>query len=202
MIAAGMAALLIRFQPPRAVRGVGEAAVAATLVLFAVSLWMLWRQPALISSALGLAPRLKRHADRMKEIETRIYTFTSRHRGALPGLAAAEIGFHALGVLEIFVTLWILAGHPPALLTAFILETANRLITVVFKVVPLRLGVDEAATAYFAQVLGLGVRPGLSMAIVRRVRVLFWAVAGGLILVREGLTRRAPQLPQDQVERG
>ena len=202
MIAAGMIALLARFQLDPAIRGIGELAVGGTIGLFAAALWLLWRQPALISRALGLAPRLKRHADRMKEIETRIYTFTSRHRGALPGLAAAEIGFHALGVLEIFVTLWILAGHPPAVLTAFILETANRLITVVFKVVPLRLGVDEAATAYFAQVLGLGVRPGLSMAIVRRVRVLFWAVAGGLILVREGLTRRAPQLPQDQVERG
>src|SRR5262249_48388510 len=42
-------------------------------------------------------------------------------------------------------------------LTAFILETTNRFITVVFKFVPLRLGVDEAATAGFAQ-QGLGVR--------------------------------------------
>jgi hypothetical protein len=202
MIAAGMVALLIRFHPPRAVQGVGVAAVAATAALFAVSLWMLWRQPALISRALGVAPQLRRRAARMKEIETRIYTFASRHRAALPALAAAEMGFHALGVLEIFITLWILAGQPPPLLTAFILETANRLITVVFKFVPLRLGVDEAATAYVSQVLGLGARPGLSMAIIRKLRVLFWALAGGALLVREGLARPASQLPQDQIERG
>jgi len=88
------------------------------------------------------------------------------------------------------------------MMTAFILETANRLVTVVFKIVPLRLGVDEAATAYVSQLLGLGSRPGLSMAIIRKVRMLVWALAGGVLLVREGFTPRAPQLPQDQAERG
>lgn len=202
MIAAGMVALLVRFQLPSAIRGVGEAAVAGTLLLFALALWMLWRQPALISRALGIAPPLRRHAVRLQEIESRIYTFASRHRRALPGLAAAEMGFHALGVSEIYLTLWLLNGAPPALITAFILETANRLVTVVFKIVPLRIGVDEAATAYVSQVLGLGTRPGLSMAIIRKVRMLFWALAGGVLLVREGFAPRTPQLPQDQAEGG
>lgn len=202
MIAAGTVALLIRFQLPSAIRGVGEAAVAGTLLLFALALWMLWRQPALISRALGLAPPLRRHAGRLEAIESQIYTFAARHRRALPGLAAAETGFHALGVTEIYLTLWVLNGAPPALMTAFILETANRLVTVVFKIVPLRLGVDEAATAYVSQLLGLGTRPGLSMAIIRKVRMLFWALAGGVLLVREGFAPRSPQLPQDQAERG
>jgi hypothetical protein len=88
--------------------------------------------------------------------------------------------------------LWLLNRTPPPLLTAFILETTNRLITVVFKFVPLRLGVDEAATAFLTQqVLGLGARAGLSTAIVRKVRMLFWAIAGGLVLVREGLNPSA-----------
>ena len=202
MIAAGTVALLARFQLPSAIRGAGEAAVAGTLLLFALALWMLWRQPALISRALGLAPPLRRHAERFEAIETQIYTFASRHRSALPGLAAAEMGFHALGVTEIYLTLWVLNGTAPALMTAFILETANRLVTVVFKIVPLRLGVDEAATAYVSQLLGLGTRPGLSMAIIRKVRMLFWALTGGVLLVREGFAPRSPQLPQDQAERG
>jgi hypothetical protein len=32
--------------------------------------------------------------------------------------------------------------------------------------------------------------------------MLFWALVGGVLLVREGFTHRAPQLPRDQVERG
>ena len=156
MIAAGMVALLFRFDLPSAMRGIGEASIAAALLLFAVALWLLWRQPALISRALGVAPRLSHHAGRIRALEEEVYTFAARHTGALPALAAAELTFHALGVAEVHVTLWLLYGAPPQLLTSFILETTNRLITVVFKFVPLRLGVDEAATALFTQVLGLG----------------------------------------------
>jgi lysylphosphatidylglycerol synthase-like protein len=188
MIAAGTMALLARFELPAVMRTAGYVAIAATVVLFAVALALLWRQPALVSRAIGFAPRLTKYADRVRALEAEIYTFASRHRRALPGLAAAEIGFHALGVAEGYITLWLLSGAPPAWMTAFTLEAANRLITVVFKVVPLRLGVDEAAMAFLTQqILGVA-RPGLSMAIVRKVRVLFWAVAGGLVLVREGLS--------------
>jgi hypothetical protein len=189
MIAAGMVALLTCFQLPAAIRQVGEVSIAATVVLFVAALVLLWRQPALVSRALQFAPRLTRHADRVRALEAEVYSFASRRRGAVPGLAAAEVGFHALGVAEAYLTLWLLNGVPPPLITAFVVETTNRLIIVVFKFVPLRLGVDEAATAFLTQqVLGLGARPGLSMAIVRKVRVLFWAVVGGLVLVREGLT--------------
>jgi len=204
MIAVGMVALLFRFELPAAIRDVGEIAIAATIVLFAVALWLLWRQPALISRALGVISRshrtspLHRHAVRVRELEEQIYTFASRHRTALPAIASMEAGFHALGVAEIFLTLWLLYGAPPALLTAFILETTNRLITVVFKFVPLRLGVDEAATALFTQVLGLGANTGVTLGIVRKARVLAWTIAGGILLTREGLVPRAPEVPEGQ----
>ena len=190
MIAAGMVALLVQFQLPSAFARVGQLVVAATLALFVVALWLLWRQPALISRALGLAPPLRKHADRVRELESQIYTFASRHRGALPALALAELGFHALGIAEVYLTLWLL-NAPASLLTAFIFEAANRLLTVVFKFVPLRLGVDEAGTAWFAILIGLTAKTGLSLGIVRKARVLFWTAAGGLLLVRQGFSARA-----------
>src|ERR1051326_5185358 len=197
MIAADMIALLAAFELPSdsngaVMRGVGEIAIASTIVLFAIALWMLWRQPAIISRALGLAPRLRTHADRIRALEVEIYSFASRHPAKLAPLAAAEVGFHAFGVLEVYLTLWLLAGAPPSLLTAFLFETVNRLLTVVFKFVPLRLGVDEAGTAAFATMIGLAAKTGLSLAIVRKVRVLFWAGLGGLLLVRTGVRRSAP----------
>jgi hypothetical protein len=191
MIAAGMVALLVRFQVPAGVRGVGELAIAATFALFVTALWMLWRQPALVSRAVGSAPPFRKHADRIRTMEEQIYTFASRHRSALPALGLIEIGFHVLGVTEIYLTLWLINGTAPALLTAFLFETANRLITVVFKVVPLRLGVDEVGTAGFAMLIGLQPNTGLTLAIIRKARMLFWAAAGGLLLVREGLSGRA-----------
>lgn len=190
MIAAGMVAMLVRFQLPPDVRGVGELAIAGTFTLFVTALWMLWRQPALMSRALAVAPPLRKHADRVRQLEEEIYTFAARHRAALPALAAAEIGFHVLGVAEIYLTLWLLNVTAPTLLTAFLFETANRLITVVFKFVPLRLGVDEAGTAIFAPLIGLPAKTGLALAIIRKARMLFWAAAGGVLLVREGLSAR------------
>jgi hypothetical protein len=212
MIAAGMIALLFRFTPPPALQNVGEAAIAGTVVLFAVALWLLWRQPALISRSLEIlgAFRLKAEATRVetsaeatprgriRELEQQIYGFARRRRAALPAVVAAEAAFHALGVAEVHLTLSLLYGTAPPLLTSFIFETANRLITVVFKFVPLRLGVDEAGTAVFAQVLGLGTQTGVALAIVRKVRVLFWTAAGGILLLREGLSARTPR----SVDRG
>src|SRR3954470_13371942 len=92
MIGAGMIALLTHFTLPSAIRGIGQLAVAATVVLFAVALVLLWRQPALVSRALGFAPRLARHSDRVRALEAEIYSFAARHRRAIPGLAAAEVG--------------------------------------------------------------------------------------------------------------
>ena len=193
MIAAGMIALLFAFELPAdatgtVMRTAGEIAIAATMALFAVALWLLWRQPAIVSRVLGLAPALRTHADRIHALERDVYSFASRHPGKLPPVIAAEAGFHALGVAEVYVTLWLLAGMPPPVLTSFLFETASRLLIVVFKFVPLRLGVDEAGTAAFATMIGVAAQTGLSLAIVRKVRVLFWTAAGGLLLVRRGVT--------------
>jgi hypothetical protein len=189
MIAAGMVALVFFFRVPPSVRAISEAAVTVAVLLFAAALWLLWRQPAIVARALGMKPRLERHAARVRTIEERIYSFASRHSPRLPGIGAAEVGFHALGVVEVYLTLRLLGNGQPTFLTCFILETANRLIQIVFKVVPLRLGVDEAATAWFTDLLGLGPTTGVALAIVRKVRMLFWTASGGVLLIREGLVR-------------
>jgi hypothetical protein len=49
-----------------------------------------------------------------------------------------------------------------SLLQAMVLETVNRVITVVFKFVPLRVGVDEAGSALLTAALGLGPAPQAS----------------------------------------
>ena len=187
MIAAGMTVLIVEYELPAALHSAGEIALAATAVLFGAALWLLWRQPPIVSRAVGVAPVLGRHVDRIRDLEQSVYSFASRRPGAVAGMVLAEIAFHALGVAEIYVTLWFLLGAAPTALTAFILETTNRLIVVVFKFVPLRLGVDEAGTALFTQVLGLGTNTGVAIAIIRKLRVLFWTGAGGIVMMKRGL---------------
>ena len=72
-----------------------------------------------------------------------------------------------------------------------------------FKVVPLRLGVDEAGTAGFATLIGLPAKTGLALAIIRKARMLFWAAAGGVLLVREGFTpgrRKSPRIRRKRLK--
>ena len=82
----------------------------------------------------------------------------------------------------------------PTLLTAFILETVNRVINIAFKFVPLRTGVDEAGTGMLSKVLGFTTAIGVTLAIVRKARDIFWATIGVVLMVRSGLSIR-PQHP-------
>jgi hypothetical protein len=63
----------------------------------------------------------------------------------------------------------------------------NRLINVAFKFVPLRLGVDEAGSGLLAQILGYGSAVGVTLALVRKVRMLVWTGVGVIFLASRGL---------------
>jgi hypothetical protein len=196
MIAAGAIALLLRADVAAPLRNAGEIAIGGVFTVYLATLWMLWRRPAVLSQGVALVARwassasLDARVAKVRALEDQVYTFTSRRRHALLPLAALELAFHALGVLEVHLTLWMLLPEPPSILVSFILEAVNRLITVAFKFVPVQVGVNEAGTVLATQILGLGFQPGLTLAIVRKARILFWMLVGTALLVRHGLTAR------------
>ena len=192
-IAAGMAALLLVFDIPTVLREISEVAIVAVVLLFAVAIVVIWRQPAVVSRTVGaLLPGSfgRARLERLRDVEVQIYTFASRRGLAMLPLIGAEVMFHALGVLEGYVTLWLLVGSPPSLVIAFIVETVNRLITVAFKFVPMQVGVNEAGSALLTTVLGLGAASGTTLGLVRKVRMLCWTGVGVLLLINHGLTAR------------
>ena len=76
-------------------------------------------------------------------------------------------------------------------MTAFILESVNRVINVAFKFIPLRMGVDEAGTGKVSKVLLFTEATGVTLAIVRKARDVFWAAVGMTLLVQRGISLRA-----------
>jgi hypothetical protein len=189
-IAAGMAALLFVFEIPWQLREIGELAIAAVALTFGLAVVLLWMRPAVVSRTLALVlpgSASERRIARVRALENQIYTFASRRGLLMVPIVGAEVLFHALGVLEAYITLWWLLGAQPQLLIAFILEAAGRLLTVVFKFVPLQMGVSEAGTAFLTGVLGLGPTLGTTLGLVRKVRMICWTAAGTLLLVRRGL---------------
>ena len=190
MIGAGTIALLFAFDVPVAVREISEAAVALVVIIFAVALVMLWRKPAILSRWLPLAggpgATVRSKAEKVRALEAEIYSFAARRPAGLTATLTCEGLFHTLGVLEAFITIWLLTDAQPTVLVAFIMETAQRLMTVVFKVVPFQLGVGEAATTVFTRMLGLGDTLGLNFALARRARIAVWAAVGALLLIQKG----------------
>ena len=144
MIAAGITALLLRGGLERELRLAAEIGIALVLAIYVGATWVLMRQPAVLSRVLivvaRIAPALGRphRIDKVRRLEQEIYTFAARRRGTAGAIVAAELIFHALGVLEVYVALWLLLGEAPSIVTSFILETANRLIIVLFKFIPMQ----------------------------------------------------------------
>jgi hypothetical protein len=197
VIAAGTIALLLRGGLASDLRLAAEIAIAAVLATYVALAWVLVRRPAVLSRAVAVigrasdSPALHARMEKVRRLEHDIYTFASRRRESIGPIVATELGFHALGVLEIHLTLWLLTGGPPPLVTSFILETANRLVTVAFKFVPMQQpGLNEAGTVIVAQVLGLTPQIAGTVALVRRARMVFWQLAGTGLLVRHGVTAR------------
>ena len=98
-------------------------------------------------------------------------------------------------MIEIYVSLHFISVQPPTRFTAFILESVNRVITMAFKFVPLRMGIDEAGTGKVSQVLQYSEAVGVTLAIVRKGRDLFWAGVGMALLVHRSWSWRATREP-------
>lgn len=167
--------------------------VGAQVVLGAVMLgalagvWAMRRQPAILSRVAGFVAhwsgRGRTAPDRLRELEVHFYAVL---RWPWPRIAHAilwETAFHAAAVAEVFLILQLLpASRQASLLEAFVLESTGRLIVVAFKFVPYRLGVDEAGSAMIARALALDPAVGVALALVRRLRILFWNAIGLTLL--------------------
>ena len=161
------------------------------------------RQYRFISVGLGFLHRRglsEKWLANGRVLEDRVYGFYHRSAARFLPILLLEGCFHLAGVLEIYTTLsFISVGQKPTLFTAFILESVNRVINLAFKFVPLRIGIDEAGTGKAASVLQFTVTTGVTLAIIRKARDLFWTIVGLLLLVQRGWSLRAAARAADDV---
>ncbi len=199
VIAGGLAALPFLLQAPGRLWLTTTVVVLALAALLVGAHWVI-RSRVPVGSALlawlrgrGIAPRLvARGAERARTLEDRMHALYPRGWSRLLPVALLELAFHACAVVEIFLVLSLIGPRHPTLLDAFVLESTNRLIAVVFRFVPLRIGVDEAGTGLVADLLAFGTAAGVTLAIVRKGRMLVWTALGMAALVGRGLSPGFP----------
>lgn len=194
-ISSGMIALLLSFSLPQGMRLGSFAVLGVVLIVVVLGTVLIGKQVRFISGTASFLHRRglsDKWIEKGRTMEDRIYGFYRRHRARFIPILLLEACFHLAGVCEIYVTLsFISPQQPPTFLTAFILESVNRVITMAFKFIPLRLGVDEAGTGKVSKVLLFTEAAGVTLAIVRKARDVFWAAIGMALLLQRGLSLRA-----------
>jgi len=193
-IFSGMVALLLSFTLPKGLRLVSFITLAVIAVVIALGAVLIAKRLRFISGSAKFLHRRglnEEWVEKAGSLEDRIYGFYQRNSARFLPIILLEFCFHLAGVTEIYVTLsFISPDQPPTFLTAFILESVNRVITVAFKFIPLRMGVDEAGTGRVSKVLQFTMTTGVTLAIVRKARDVFWAATGMILLLQRGLSLR------------
>ena len=194
-ILSGMIALLLNFHLPKGLRIASIVTLVVIVLVIGLVCLLIRKQLRFISGPAGFLQRRglnPKWVEKGGTLENRIYGFSQRNRSLFLPILLLEACFHLAGVLEIYVTLlFISPQQPPTFFTAFILESVNRVINVAFKFIPLRMGVDEAGTGKVSKVLQFAEATGVTLAIIRKGRDVFWAAVGMILLLQRGLTLRA-----------
>ena len=185
----GVAVLFLKFSVPDALRNASLMLVAAMAAVLAGGLWLIWKKPALVSATLARftrfagtrVPDYERFIEKIRTLETSSYAFVRAKPGRLAGVMSCEAAFHVLSVTEAWIALYFL-GHASIAL-AIVLDTVQRMINVIFRVVPLKIGVDETFSGLMSHALGFGSALGVTMGVIRKIRVIFWSLIG-LVLLR------------------
>ena len=192
MVMAGAVALLANFGLQESVRAAMLAALVAVFLLVAAAVVVInrrWKLGSGLASWLASmlirdeAKRAKIEAEiaHLRELEAYVFDFYSRRPLDFLLVALCELAFHCAGVLEIYATLRLI-GVDLTLATAFMLESVNRAINIAFIFVPALVGVDEMLTKLLTETLQLGGIAGVTLAIVRKIRMFFWIGIGLVFL--------------------
>jgi hypothetical protein len=124
--------------------------------------------------------------ERLAGVRRSVLGFSTANPGRLWQAFGLGMTFHVLAVIEVYLTLgWIDPAGAPTFSQSVVFEALNRVQMLAFKFVPFRVGVDEALTGALAPALSVPAAVGVTLAVVRKVRNLFWA-AVGLALMATG----------------
>jgi Lysylphosphatidylglycerol synthase TM region len=179
---------LQRANVPPGLEQISELILAAVAIAAIVSVWIVRTRPAVLSKFAPFVSKLAGKADAsaesLRELEAHIYAVPQWPIGRIAHVGLWEVAFHIGAVAEVWLVLRLLVPDI-TVAEAFLLESAGRFVTVAFKFVPYRLGIDEAGSGAVATALGLPPATGVTLALIRRLRIIVLNAVGLLRLVRK-----------------
>ena len=136
---------------------------------------------------------LEKRALQIRSFEEAVHGFYKNHRRLFFLLLGLEFSTHWIGVFEAWWILYWLLGKG-AWQAALLVESINRLINSCFSIIPLRMGVDEGAMALLLMSISYPASVGISLALLRKVRLLVWMVPGLFLIGKYSFSGISRQL--------
>jgi len=191
----GVVLVLVKLAPSHPSGWLAGALVICFLAFVAVACWMVRRRILPLGKSLDYLKRVRpgwaflyRYEQDLRAIEGGTHDFLLTRKGLLLGLFGLEFATNFTGIGEAYLILKATTAHA-SLLAAYLVESANRAVQLVFAFVPLGLGVDEGTTAAMLRALGYGAGEGVSLAIIRKIRTVFWVALGLLLAAKYSFAR-------------
>ena len=192
MVMAGAIALLAGFGLNESMRTAALIALAVVIALVAapvVSISRRWKIGSSLLSALGglvardetRRGRIEAKIDRLRELEDYVFDFYARRPRDFFILVLCQATFHLAGAVEIYLTLRLM-GLDVGFVAAGAFESVNRAINMAFTFVPALVGVDEAGTGALVKAAGFDFDHGVTLALIRKIRMFFWIGIGLVFL--------------------
>jgi hypothetical protein len=183
-VLSGLAVASVKLAPVRDFWWIGAGLAICFGGLIAIVYWTMTRRILLLGRTLDCMERLglrwaflERHQESLRAVEEAIHGFFLNRRRAFLAILALEIATNFTGIGESYLILRATVAHT-SLAAAYLVESASRAAQVVFPFVPLGVGVQEGAAAVTLQALGYAASQGVSLAIIRKIRAVFWAAIG------------------------
>jgi Lysylphosphatidylglycerol synthase TM region len=199
MVMAGAIALLAGFGLNESMRTAALIALAVVVALVAAPVVTISRRwkigSSLLSALAGLVARdetrrgrIEAKIDRLRELEDYVFDFYAKRPRDFFILVLCHAAFHLAGAVEIYLTLRLM-GLDVGFVTAGAFESVNRAINMAFTFVPALVGVDEAGTGALVKAAGFDFDHGVTLALIRKIRMFFW-IGIGLIFLAAARNRK------------
>lgn len=124
---------------------------------------------------------LESRREQFVEMDRSIAAFYRQNRKGFWWCLGLHIVSWVLGTFEVYAILHLL-GQPQPFMSAFLLMSLSLIINTAFFFIPSGVGVFESGHVFLFQLLGLTAELGLGVALIRRIRKIFW-VAFGFVLM-------------------
>jgi Lysylphosphatidylglycerol synthase TM region len=158
----------------------------AVVILASVAVANRWQLMGNTARAIGRLPWLHKwisgEQPTIDSAEHNLLTFHSEAPAAFWASLSLNLLWHGLAILEVFLILRFM-GARIAVVGALVVEGLTKMINLVGTLNPGNLGTYEGGNVLIAKIFGITGTAGLTLALCRRARALFWAGVGLVCMI-------------------